>query len=128
LFLPVELLPGERVVRGILATRQHTLLSGALGQLYLTNRRLLWTPLRVNVWMRLVKEPQVVALSEIDRCEVGERSVFRGWPADVYANGSRYRFYVGALWGWVSHAMRGHTEEWVAAIRQAVKAAKEATE
>ena len=124
MFLPVELLPGERVVRGI-PTRQHTLLSGALGQLYLTDRRLVWTPLRINVWLRLVNNAQVVHLSDVERCEVGERSVFRGWPADVYANGSRYRFYVGALWG---YAMRGHTEEWVAAIRQAVKAAKEVTQ
>jgi hypothetical protein len=124
LFLAIDMLPGEKVVLGTLATRQHALFSGALGQLYLTPRRLVWTPLRVNVWLRLVKEPQIVALTDIERCEVGEKSLMRGWPVDVWTNVSQYRYYPSAALGWLAQAMPRQSENWAAAINRATQMAK----
>jgi len=103
----------------------HRPMSGAGGYLYLTDMRLVWSPPRPLAWLKLVRQAQVIPLTEIARCEEGESSFWNGWPIDVYTSEAQYRYYPYTRG--IVRAFRKDTQEWVAAIGEAVKAAKEAT-
>ena len=125
LYLAIEMLPGERLLRSVQATRQRTPLSGATGRLYLTDMRLVWSPPRPLAWLKLIREAKVIPLTEIARCEEGESSFWNGWPIDVYTSEALYRYYPHTRG--IGRAFREDTQTWVEAISRAVEIAKEHT-
>jgi len=121
-YLTIEMMPGERLLRSGQASRQHTPLSGAAGRLYLTNMRLIWSPLRPLAWVRLARRVQGLALTEIARCEEGEPSFYLGWPIDVYTSHAQYRYHV--LAPIIGRALRVDAQDWVVAISREAERAR----
>ena len=122
-YLTIEMMPGERLLRSAQAMRMLRPKLGAEGYLYLTDMRLVWSPPRPLAWLKLVRQAQVIPLTEIARCEEGESSFWNGWPIDVYTSDARYQYYPHTRG--IGRAFREDTQGWVEAISRAVETAKE---
>jgi hypothetical protein len=118
------MLEGERLIRADLAVTRYSPSRGALGRLYLTNLRLIWSPYRFMFWIFRGK-PTIISLSEIEECKLGEPDFFLGFPADLYTGEATYRFFVYTWHGLWMRATRAAAMRWVAAMETAAAAAKQ---
>ncbi len=113
LFLPTRTLEGEGLIRAVLAGRRH---EGDLfiptGRLYLTNLRVIWSPLFVYSWMRAITRPDVIDLMSITECTLSGRSLLSPvTPAiKLTYDGYPYWLYVG----WSARSWTEHIDEAIA--------------
>ena len=123
LFLPVPLEEDERVLRSELAGWGDVVLPIFIptGRLFLTNTRVIWSPLFVYSWTRLVRRAAAIPLIEIRECELEQRS----WVSPVVpairllTDEATYRFYIGGAW------TRASATAWIREIKQAVSKARQ---
>ena len=122
-FSPVPMLERERLLRAELGAMRRPPMNIylAAGRTYLTNCRLIWSPLFVYSLVRLIRNPVVISLSSVEGCTLGSRDWFSPLvpPMDVQTDREAYRFYMGASWG------KRVAVVWMGAIASAVQAARD---
>jgi hypothetical protein len=69
------------------------------------------------------KQPQIISLTEIERCTLGESGFFSGYPIDVHTGKAMHRFYV---FSWM-RATRNEATKRMAAIAGEVSTVKAAS-
>ena len=112
----IEFEAGESIIR-----QSHAFLvldgktPGKNGTLTLTNRRLIWTPIRFPIPRA---EPQVVPLNQIEDCRIGSRT-FLTLPLLIRSRGHDLAFYLGGnpLRTLVKPVMQ---EQWVEDVSKAM--------
>ena len=105
---------GERTLKAELAS-YHAVPLTPVGRLYLTDRRIAWSPLFFFAWP-LFRKPVVIVLSNVTKCLIVRFML--SYTLTVHANNERYQFFIG--WSF----MKGPAESWLNRVERAVRAVK----
>ena len=119
--LRIPLMSGETVLKeaGLALDRQPGRISGALGRLFLTNRRIIWCPFLPYAWLFRIKRPFELDLSALTGWETGTPDIWYGYPLVLETSEGSFRVFIHSrevLW---MRAMRDTAKEWSRAIEAA---------